>query len=92
MEESQTRQRAMMSKLKKLRRKQMKCYSEYREGKMSSETYLAQMRPIDERIDVMEMATLRGTLGVKEACAPYIRKQETPEESVGRSAVLSLPQ
>ena len=81
-----------MPKLKKLRRKQMKCYSEYREGKMSTDTYLAQMKPIDERIDALEMATLPGTLGVKEACAPYIRKQETPEVSDGKSAILSLPQ
>ncbi len=81
-----------MQKLIALHRMQMKCYAAYREGKITIETYLSQIKPVDEAIDRVETATLRGTLGVKEACAPYIRKQETPEGSDGRFEVPYLAQ
>jgi len=86
------KKRATMPKLTALHHMQMKCYAAYREGDITIETYLAQMKPVDEAIARMEMATLRGIPGVKEACEPYIRKQETPEASDGRSEVPSLHQ
>lgn len=60
-----------MDELKIYERKRMELYREYRRGVISREEYLRRIRPLDRRVDALEMALFPGIFpGGKEAGEP----------------------
>ncbi len=51
-------------------------YKLYKSGEISEKEYLTRVKPIDEAIGELEMATLRGTPLWKEAFSHYFQKPE----------------
>ncbi len=51
-----------MSKLVDLRVKSMKLYLKYKDGSMTLDAYLEQIKPLDNKIDILEVRTLNYTI------------------------------
>ncbi len=55
-------------------------YSLYRSGLISDNEYLHRVKPIDQAIDSLEMATLQDIPVLKGSFSPYTQKQENERE------------
>ena len=51
-------------------------YGQYRSGEISEKEYLALIKPIDQAIDNLEMATLRDIPALRGSSLPQVRKPE----------------
>ncbi len=64
------------NRLRQLQRELESHYKQYASGYISEKEYLIIVKPIDEAIDNLEMATLRGTPVWKEAFLQHSGKLE----------------
>ena len=62
--------------LQQLQKMLMDEYLSYREGTISEKEYLIRAKPIDEAIDNLEMATLRGIPALRGSSLPHTHMQE----------------
>jgi hypothetical protein len=65
------------SKLYQLRHSLQKKYAKYRNGLLTQEEYIAEIKPIDKEIDRLEMSTLQDIPALKGSSSLLSHRQES---------------